>query len=410
MLHKRFVILSAVAMAAAACGDSGMPPTSPGATGRTANFGVAPQVVLDMSNYVAIGTSVSMGWMNDGVVGSSQAVSWTTQLAKDAGVLFTIPAIAEPGCPAPRVAPLLIHRRTDGTSGNPSSVCAPNEAWVTLPAHNLAIENATAREGLNATPETATQGRAAITSRVLPSGMTQVTAMQSLNPTFVSVEFGGNELLPAQVGLLLPGVTFTPFAQFQENYGKIIDAVKATGAKAVLVSLRTDLRNFPTIRTSAEIASQRSPFATYNVSVNANCDASDNLIFVRGKVITAVLTGLVRASFGLGPYDLSCADVPGTPDFILTPSDIAFLNALGDEMSDEIERHAAANGYAVFPLGVLYNKSKDDVPFDLEQYLRSSTPYGKWISLDGVHPNAAGHKVFARAARVAIQQRYGTAQ
>ena len=70
-----------------------------------------------------------------------------------------------------------------------------------------------------------------VTSRVLPAGMTQITAMRSLNPTFVSVELGGNELLPAQVGLLFPGVTFTPFATFQANYAQVIDNVKARFAE-----------------------------------------------------------------------------------------------------------------------------------------------------------------------------------
>ena len=208
-----------------------------------------------------------------------------------------------------------------------------------------------AAEALNATPATATQGRGPVTSRVLPAGMTQVTAMRSLHPTFVSVEFGGNELLPAQVGLLYPGVTFTPFATFKSNYSQIIDKVKATGAKAVLVTIRTDLRNFPTIRTGPEIASQRSAFAAYNVSVNADCDASKNFVFVRGKVPTAIITGITRAGNGLGPYDLSCADVPGTVDYILTPGDIAFLNNLAAQMSDAIESKARENGYASLPAG-----------------------------------------------------------
>src|SRR5438045_8015117 len=142
--------------------------------------------------------------------------------------------------------------------------------------------------------------------------MTQITEIRDLKPTFVSVEFGGNEILPAQVGLMYPGVPFTPLATFASNYSQIIDNVEATGAKAVLATLRVDLRNFPTIRTGPEIAAQRAAFAAYNVTVNADCDASENFIFVRGKVLTAIVTGLTFAGYGLGPYDLSCADAPGT--------------------------------------------------------------------------------------------------
>ncbi len=390
----------------AACADS---PNAPSATQDTLpSFGLSPKAASYMSNYVAIGTSLSMGWASDGVVGASQQQSWPAQLAEMAGVSFALPLIAAPGCVPPLAAPLATFRRTDGSSAGASTTCAPNAAGVTLPTNNLAVENATAREALNATPATASAGRGPVTSRILATGMTQLTTMEALNPTFVSVEFGGNEVLPAQVGLLYPGVTFTPFTTFSTNYTQIIDRVRGTGAKAVLVTLPRDLREFPTIRTGPEIASQRAAFTAYNVTVNANCDASPNFVFVRGKVLTAVVTGITRAGNGLGPTDLSCADVPNTPDFILTPGDIAFLNGLVAQMSALIERKAADNGYAVFSLDKLYGKSKDDVPFVLSSFLTSTQPYGPTISLDGVHPSTEGQRILAREARVAIQKTYGT--
>ena len=407
MKSSRLTLVAASTFALSACSDGNSSPLSADVDPAAS---LSPKASSYMRNYVAIGTSISMGWGDDGVVGGSQNNSWPRQLAEQAGVEFTVPNIDAPGCQPPLVAPLIAFRRVDGSSAAGSTTCAANVPGVTLATHNLAVENATAGEALNATSATATQGRGPVTSRVLPAGMTQVTAMRSLNPTFVSVELGGNELLPAQVGLLYPGVTFTPLNVFKANYAQIIENVKATGAKAVLATLRTDLRNFPTIRTGPEIASQRTAFAGYNVSVNGNCDATENFIFVRGKVLTAIVTGLTLAARGLPAYDLSCADVPGTLDYILTPSDIAFINGMATQMSDEIERHAAENGYATFSLGALYDKAKDDVPFDLELYLKSGQPYGEFISLDGVHPNAKGQTVLARAARQAIQRTYGTGQ
>lgn len=404
-IHLTLVTASILTLAA--CSDGGVSPLS---SDVKASASLSPKAAAHMSNYVAIGTSLSMGWASDGVVGSSQKNAWPKQLAEQARVEFTVPEINEFGCTPPLAAPLISFKRTDGSSAGSSTTCAANVPGVTLPTHDLAVENATAAEALNATPATATQGRGPVTSRVLPAGMTQITTMRSLHPTFVSVEFGGNELLPAQVGLLFPGVTFTPLATFKANYSQIIDNVKATGAKALLVSIRTDLRKFPTIRTGPEIASQRGAFAAYNVTVNADCNASENFIFVRGKVLTAIVTGITRAGFGLGPYDLSCADLPGTVDYILTPGDITFLNNLAEQMSDEIESKAKENGYAFFPLGALYNTSKEDVPFELNAFLKSDAPYGERISLDGVHPSAKGQSVFARAARHAIQRTYGTGQ
>ena len=399
------VIASAIGLAA--CSNDSASPVS---TDLKLAAKLSPKAASYMSNYVAIGTSISMGWASDGVLAGSQNNAWTKQLADEAGVEFTIPQIDAPGCRPPLAAPLISFARIDGSSAAGSSTCAQNVPGVVLPTHNLAVENATAAEALNATPATASQGRGPVTSRILATGMTQVTTMRSLNPTFVSVELGGNELLGAQVGLLYPGVTFVPFEAFRANYDQIIDQVKATGARALLVTVRTDLRNFPTIRTSQEVASQRAAFASYNVTVNSDCDASANFIFVRGKVLTAIVTGITRARMGLGPFDLSCADVPGTVDYVLTPSDISQLNALAAQMSDYIEGKAAENGYATFSIGSLYDRSKDDVVFDLESYLKSNNPYGDLISLDGVHPSAKGQTVLARNARQAIQRTYGTGQ
>ena len=388
-----FSSLALAALTMAGCSDRG---------------GVQPSPRRDLANYVAIGTSVSMGWMSDGVLFSSQEHAWPNLLATAAGVDFDQPLIANPGCKPPLLEPLSTFKRIDQTSvATASTVCAPLITGASPGSNDLAVENATAVEALNATPETATQGRGPVTSRVLPAGMTQITTMKALNPTFVSVEFGGNEVLPAQVGVLVPNVTYTPFATFQAAYGKIIDSVRATTTKAVLVGLPTDIAKFPTIRTGAEIAAQRTAFAATNVTVNANCDASPNLIFVRGKVLTAVATGAQRAGAGLGPYDLSCDDVPNTQDFVLTPADIAFINTLLAQMNTEIAARAAANNFALFSLEALYGNAKDGVPFNLQAFLGTSTPYGPKISLDGVHPSAEGHRILANAAIAAINQRYG---
>lgn len=359
-----------------------------------------------LANYVAVGTSVSMGWMSDGVYAATQEQAWTKQLAAAAGAGFRLPLIATPGCPPPLKSPLGSFRRIDESLATSSAVCAPNEGGVTLPTNNLAVEGSTAAMGLNATPETAPAPRGPVTSRVLPPGKSQITAMRGAKPSFVSVEFGGNEVLPAQVGVLAPDVTFTPFAKFQESYGKIIDSVRATGARAVLVGLPTDIRQFPTIRTGAEIASQRAVFQALHVTVNADCDATTNVIFVRGKVLTAIATGAARKDAGLGPFDLSCADEPGKPDYVLTTADVAFINNLLAQMNTEIASRASANGYALFSLEALYATSKNGVPFNLQSYLTSATPYGPTISLDGVHPNAAGHRILANAAIDAINSRY----
>ena len=40
--------------------------------------------------------------------------------------------------------------------------------------------------------------------------------------------------------------------------------------------------------------------------------------------------------------------------------------------------------------------------------LSATQPFGKWFSLDGVHPNAAAHKVIANRIIAAINAKYGS--
>jgi hypothetical protein len=357
----------------------------------------------NFAKYVAIGTSISMGYASDGVLAASQQASWPKLLANDLGVTFTLPLIDSPGCQPPYAAPLSQIRRIDNSLAvNTSIVCAANSAGVTLPAQNVAVTGQTTTDAFTVAP---TSGKVA--ARVLPPNQTQVAAMRAQNPTFVSVELGAAEFLPALSGLLSENTTFIPIETFTASYGNVVDAVKQTGAGALLVTLPTDVTKIPVVRTSAEIASQRAAFLLLNVSVNSNCDTSPNFVTLP-KVVFALFNGATRASSGLSPYDLSCADVQALADGILTPADVATLNALIAQMNAYITTKANENGYATMSLGVLYDTAKTGVPFDLATILTSTTPFGPNMSLDAVHPSAAGNAILAAAARAAITAKYGS--
>ena len=363
--------------------------------------GVGPEVPsANFSKYVAMGTSITMGFASDGVYSASQQTSWPNLLANDVGATFTLPLIASPGCRPPLAAPLGLLKRIDNTSVLSTSTCAPNSAGVTLPAQNVAIEGATAGDAVSTS-----YGGGTVGSRVLPAGQTQVTAMNAQNPTFVSVEFGANELLGALSGLV-SNSTVVPLSVFQSNYSTIITRVKQTGAKAVLALVPTDLAKFPALRTGPEIAAQRTQFGPLNVSVNTDCNTSTNFVTFT-KLLNVLVTAATRLSSGLGPADLSCADVAGTADGILTAADITALNALAVQMNAFITSQATANGYATFSLGSLYDTAKDGVTFDLPTILVSSTPFGAKMSLDGIHPSAAGQQILMAAAKAGIISKYG---
>jgi len=361
--------------------------------------------------YVAIGTSVSMGWQSDGVVDSTQRTSWPAQLAARAERDLSQPLIATPGCRSPLVAPLITFLRLSGESAaaDPSTLsCAPLDAGVTLPVSNVGIFGATTQDALFTTPENAADpATSRLYDRVLQPGATQVSTMMALNPKLVSVELGANEVLGARSGIAIPGVTLVPFQVWQPLYDQVLDSVQKVSKMAVLVGLISDAANFPAFRRGAELANDRLEFAAFNVAVSPDCDGSTNLLFVPIRVEQAVAAGAQLAAQHLGPFVLSCeAGGPNDPDLVLTSTELALVNSQIAAMNAHIREQAVRRGFAYFDLGALYDRTTLKPPFSVLAMMTTSTPYGPLISLDGVHPSAAGAAILARAAAVALNATY----
>src|SRR5207237_8499973 len=87
----------------------------------------------------------------------------------------------------------------------------------------------------------------------------------------------------------------------------------------------------------------------FGVAVNADCNGSTKLNFVPTKVATAVATARATGT----AFNLSCADVPGTQDQVLTPADITTITSVVNAMNDYIKSQASARGWAVLDLDAL---------------------------------------------------------
>jgi lysophospholipase L1-like esterase len=244
---------------------------------------------------------------------------------------------------------------------------------------------------------------------VLPPGKTQVTAMMMQNPTLVSVELGANEVLGVTSGLVLPASAYrTPFtlvpnSVWQPVYQQVLDSVKKTGAKAILVSV-PNVSNIVSFRTGDELWQNRAEFANYGVAVNADCQASTNLVFVPIKVATAVGTAQATGT----AFNLRCTDAPGTQDNILTPADVTAITAVVSGMNSFIQAQASANGWAFLDLNAVLAKGiANRGPYSVAKQLTCNSPYGQYVSLDGVHPNVQGYQEMANAAADALNAAYG---
>src|ERR1700681_783428 len=312
------------------------------------------------ASYVAIGTSLSMGVQSDGVVYFSQQQDWTKLLTHMAFAQYTQPLVAPPGCFSPLIAPLQLSRRLSGisaaanqTTSVPDTTCALFGPSTTIPANDVAIDGANTYDALYVTPETASvEGvkRRRQYRLVLPPKASQVTAMMRQKPTLVSVELGANEALGAASGLLFPKAgyrgaaaqgTIVPNTVWQPVYDLLIDSVKKTGAKVLLVGVPKS-NGFVSLRTGDELWADRAAFQNFGVIIAADCQGSANSIFVPIKVLNAI--GAAQATGQ--PQTLSCTDSPGAQDNILTPADIQLIDGVIGGMNSHIQSVAQSNGWA----------------------------------------------------------------
>ncbi len=405
----RILTLSTLVVGLAACDDA----TSPSlATGPALSASADVDEEGMFHRFVSIGTSISMGWQSDGVTGTAQAQGWTSQLARLAGRQQSAPLIASPGCRSPLMAPLGsgVRLSGEGAGANPLTLsCALNEDGITLPAQNVSIVAARTSDVVNATPESkAGTEYGPMYTRVLQPGTTQLQAALAQKPKFISVELGGNEVLGARSGLAVPGLTMVPVAAWRPVFTQIADAVAGEVKRGILVGLVDDVAAFPSFRRGSELWADRFVLAALNVAVNANCDGDQNLHFVAVRIPTAVGTAAVYRARGLGAFPFSCADIPGTQDYVLTPADASLINTQLAAMNAHIESEAERIGFAYMALNALYGRSDVKPTYSTQALLGSPLPYGVYLSLDGIHPSEAGHAVLARAAARAINLRYRT--
>jgi hypothetical protein len=416
MPSKRLRLLPAAALLAA-CADS---PTAPARVVPDAPSLQASEGRGVFERYVAIGTSLSMGWASDGVFIGTQTASWPAQLARLAHREITQPYIESPGCPAPIAPPIGLGVRLSGEpvfADKATLSCAPLVHGVTLPTQNVAITGARVIDALLATPENVGDAfRRRVYSRVLPPGATQVTAMIAQNPKLVSVELGANELFASQSGVALVGpAPLFPIpdpATFAMQYRQVLDHVDATHSKYVLlVGVPSNPLTVPGFRLGSEIGANAPAFlAVFNVAVQEDCNTTNaqNLLFLPSRLPPVIQAGLAARQAGQPPVPLTCAaaPLPQVVDFALTPAEQGIMSALAAAMNATIHAEALARGYAFMSLDALYAAPGVRLPLNAATLFTSPQPFGPFISLDGVHPNAAGQALIAQAAARALNQAY----
>lgn len=365
------------------------------------------------TSYVALGNSITAGYQSGGINDSTQRQSFARLLAVQMGTQYHYASLQGRGCTPP------IGNGLTGALSGAGSTAATCDlragASVTDVLNNVGVPGARVLDPTS----TSTVASNALTTFIL-GGKSQVAKALDAQPTFATIWIGNNDVLNAGLsGILVPLSPYSPgivstLAQFQTNYDAMIAQLiaGAPAIKGVLIGV-VQVSGLPTmvsggaIAGSAVIQATLSAAAGTAVTVHPNCTGSTALVNVPQLLLA------IRAK--THPALVACAanTIPGTVVgdlFVLDATEQATLSAAVKSYNAYISAKAAAIGFAYYDPNPLFaaQRASGVIPA-FPNFASSTATYGTLISLDGVHPTAAAHRIIANELIGVINTKYGTA-
>ena len=354
----------------------------------------------DFTRYVAMGTSVSMGIQNAGLIDEFQRFSFPALLAARAGANgggFVQPLVASPGIPpvleltglTPSGLPILTPR-----PGFP-----PAAPYVPRPAngyHNLGISGAVVA---NALAKTGGDDPTNYFDLVLQGQGTMIRQCLAQNPTFVTVELGLNDAVRCLVGGGDPGLLLAP-AAFEAQYGQVMDSL-ALGAP----NARIAVFNVPDVT--------RVPYANAIALVQTvpgpgGAPITFRLRDASGPLPDSSLVLLPAVELILAGYGSPAPEAPPLPDsLVITIAERLAIAQTAAGYSNAIARAATTHDAALVDQAALFDRAfRSGVRVAGARYTFTYIS-GGLFSLDGLHPTSLGQGLLANEAITAINRKFG---
>jgi hypothetical protein len=374
---------------------------------------------LDLTTYVAVGTSLSSGYQSSGLVDRHQVHSFPSLFARQIGKTvetsggsgtFTQPTCSFDGIPAlleiKSLKPLVISNQ-GRTTGAPTNL-AQGTAY-----HNMGIPGALMVDLVDTTHYHASvapvfrtdytyfnliqRGRGTILSQAL-----------SLHPTLMSIEYGANEVLgPTTSGIAPSTLTGPAYAQLMTAALNAIHTLSPTTKVAVFnVPEVTSIPYFTTFPpfTLNVVTGQPTPLIGASGPLTA-----DDLVLLPAGTLLAAGTGfptnganyITGAGVGNG-QPLPESLILRSTEKGTAASQIAAINAVVDSVSlrpwvAKVEIH---DYFATI--------KADGIRIGANHYTTDFVK-GGLFSLDGVHPNDLGYALMANRLIQGVNARFGSA-
>jgi GDSL-like Lipase/Acylhydrolase len=357
------------------------------------------------ASYVALGNSISAGYQSGGILDSTQRQSFARLLAIQAGARYAYPSLSAPGCPPP-IINFMTGARLDGGT---STTCALRGNAVAI-LNNVAVPGATTNDLTAVSSATSN----ALTTFIL-GGQTQVQKAIEANPTFVTIEIGNNDWLPAALtGALSPSATvgspgLTPIDSVITQYARAVNALvaarpKLAGALIGVFPLQAPSALFPaeSLYTNAQLQGEFTAAAGGGVMYEPTCPPG-----VGTLISIDILTFWAESG---APKIVSCVAIPQdsvSRYFFLTAAQQDTIETAIATENAYISAKAESLGWAyIDPIALFLPLKESGAIPPFPNFLSATQPFGPYITLDGIHPSATAHVAIANALIGAIDSTY----
>lgn len=366
---------------------------------------------VDLSNYAALGDSLTAGFVSGSLMNWYQDRSFPAVLAQQAGApVFEQAYVSEPGigpilelvslAPAPVIAPVGL------IPGLPTNAEYP------YPYNNLGIPGADLYDMIFQTGDIMNliQGDFdnVMFDIVLRNGVnTAIEQAIGLQPTFMTVWIGNfDELGAVLAGTAIDGVTMTPVEIFAGLYNNAIGALATTTTADIV------LINLP-YSTETPFATTLDPFVDIP-GVGRWYLVADTGVLTDADLVTLGGGALIAQGYGLPggpPLPDNLNFFTGEAGVVLRPAEVESINDRVDAYNAVIAQAGATFGYPVFDANALFSGivSGQILPTYGGVSLTADFLLGGIFSYDGIHPQRIGYAVFADNLIQFINAEYGSA-
>ncbi len=384
---------------------------------------------VDLTRYVALGDSLTHGYMNGCVVKYGQVDSYSAVVARSVGANYQQPLIDDPGLGGCQLLTSLAP-----TFSVKPSTGKPMNATLATPYNNLGVAGYKVADVVTKTGDTPV----GLTDTVLRGQGTALAQAVKLAPTFVSVWIGNNDELGAMTSaIVIDGVTLTPRAAFKASYETILKTLQAAqGGKASGV-----------VMTLPDVA--MIPFSTtipiYNITLGVPIfhksgayagtpwrwtGSRDGKEIPFGSLVPLTASAVISKGYGIacgmlddagypatGPLRAACDKLP-LPEgsitaagpqqgFVVYADNVVKIQTRTAEFNADIASLAATYGYKVFDTAAVFA----DIVKNGRNYggITLSTAYlqGGFFGFDGVHGTSIGYAVIADEMVQFLNAAYG---